>query len=184
MGQRLGIAGALLGDPGVLMFDEPVNGLDPEGIVWVRTLMRALAAEGRTVLVSSHLMSEMAITADRLIIIGRGRLIAEGTVEAVLHGGSGSFVRARSPQVEQLAQVLEASGAGVTRPDRSGPNGTVRVTGLTADEVGEIARTNGLSLHELSTQHQTLEHRYMELTGESVDYRATDADLVPNRRAN
>ena len=182
MGQRLGIATALLGDPHVLLLDEPVNGLDPEGVLWIRTLVKSLAAEGRTVFLSSHLISEMAITADRLIIIGRGRLIAEGTVEELLQGGPGSFVQVRSAEVARLAELLMARGASVTRQ----PDGTLSVTGVTADVVGELAGANGLSLQELSTQQASLEQRYMQLTGESVDFRAAaiDDDPVPTRRAN
>lgn len=180
MGQRLGIATALLGDPQVLLLDEPVNGLDPEGVLWIRTLVKSLAAEGRTVFLSSHLMSEIAITADRLVIIGRGRLIAEGTVEDLLQGGSGSFVRVRSTELGRLADLLTARDATVTRQ----PDGTLRVTGVTADVVGDLARANGLSLQELSTQQGSLEQRYMELTDESVDFRPADDGMVPNRRAN
>jgi ABC-2 type transport system ATP-binding protein len=178
MGQRLGIAAALLGDPGVLIFDEPVNGLDPEGVLWIRTLLKALAAEGRTVFLSSHLMSEMAITADRLIVIGRGRMIAETTIAEFLAGGDGSFVRARSPEAGTLALVLQARGATVVR---QGPD-LLRITGADAGTVGEVARAEGLALLELSTQQATLEERYMELTGDSVDYRtAEDTDvLAPN----
>jgi ABC-2 type transport system ATP-binding protein len=175
MGQRLGIAAALLGDPGVLIFDEPVNGLDPEGVRWIRTLLKALAAEGRTVFLSSHLMSEMAITADRLIVIGRGRLIAETTIGDFLAGGGDSFVQARSPEAETLAALLRARGAAVVC---QGSN-LLRVTGVDAGAVGEIARAEGLALLELSTQQATLEQRYMELTGDSVDYRtAEDVDLL------
>ena len=179
MGQRLGIAAALLGDPGVLIFDEPVNGLDPEGVLWIRTLLKALAAEGRTVFLSSHVMSEMAITADRLIVIGRGRLIAQTTIEDFLTGGDGSFVQARSPEADALAAQLRTRGATVVR---QGPD-TMHITGVDAGTVGEIARTEGLALLELSTQQATLEQRYMELTGDSVDYRtAEDFDvLAPNR---
>jgi ABC-2 type transport system ATP-binding protein len=179
MGQRLGIAAALLGDPGVLIFDEPVNGLDPEGVLWIRTLLKALAAEGRTVFLSSHLMSEMAITADRLIVIGRGRLIAQTTIGDFLAGGDGSFVQARSPEAGTLAALLQARGATVVR---QGPD-LLRVTGADAAAIGEIARAEGLTLLELSAQQATLEQRYMELTGDSVDYRtAEDAGvLAPNR---
>ncbi|MGI8880556.1 MAG: ABC transporter ATP-binding protein [Jatrophihabitans sp.] len=180
MGQRLGIATALLGDPNVLLLDEPVNGLDPEGVLWIRTLVKSLAAEGRTVFLSSHLMGEMAITADRLIIIGRGQLIAEGTVQELLHGGAGSFVRVRSSEVGRLAGLLPARGATVACE----PDGTLRVTGVTAEVVGELARANGLSLQELSTQQASLEQRYMELTGESVDFRAASDDLAATRRTN
>ena len=179
MGQRLGIAVALLGDPGVLIFDEPVNGLDPEGVLWIRTLLKALAAEGRTVFLSSHLMSEMAITADRLVVIGRGRLIAQTTIEDFLSGGDGGFVQARTPQAETLAVLLQAQGATVVR---QGPD-MLRVTGADASTVGEIARAEGLALLELSAQQVSLEQRYMELTGESVDYRTAEDTgvLAPNR---
>lgn len=175
MAQRLGIAAALLGDPRVLLFDEPVNGLDPEGVLWVRTLLKSLAAEGRTVFVSSHLMSEMAITADRLIIIGRGRLIAQTTIEALLKDGSGNFVRVRSPQSDTLAMLLEAQGAKVVGQD----GGTLRITGCTPEAVGELARAQGLTLQELSAQQASLEQRYMELTRDAADYRAAEGPLAP-----
>ncbi len=159
MGQRLGIAAALLGDPPVLMLDEPVNGLDPEGVLWIRTLLKSLAAEGRTVFLSSHLMSEMSLTADRLII-GRGRLIAQATVEDFLSGGPGNFVRVRSPQSSALAALLETRGVTVARQ----AGNTLRVTGATSAAVGELARVNGLTLQELSEHQTSLEDRYMELT--------------------
>jgi ABC-2 type transport system ATP-binding protein len=168
MSQRLGIAAALLGDPPVLMLDEPVNGLDPEGVVWIRTLLRTLAGEGRTVLLSSHLMSEMAITADRLIIIGRGRLIAQATMAEFLAAGSASSVTVRSPQTSALAALLTARGAAVTRQDTN----TLAVTGTTPEAVGELARTAGLTLTGLTAHQATLEDRYMELTRDSADYRA------------
>ena len=169
MGQRLGIASALLGDPQVLMFDEPVNGLDPEGVRWIRTLVKSLAGEGRTIFLSSHLMSEMAITADRLIIIGRGKLIAETTVADLLRSGPDSVVKARSPQDDALAALLEARGLFVVRDaDR-----TLRVSGVSADVVGQLAVANGVTLQELSVEQASLEQRYMELTGEAVDYRST-----------
>jgi ABC-2 type transport system ATP-binding protein len=174
MAQRLGIAAALLGDPPVLMFDEPVNGLDPEGVLWIRTLIKALAAEGRTVFLSSHLMSEMAITADRLIIIGRGRLITQTTVEDLLNG-SGSFVRVRSQHADTLATVLQARGVTVTRPSQD----TLHARDVAADLVGELARINGVTLQELSMQHASLEQRYMELTGDAVDYRTEQPTLAP-----
>ena len=179
MGQRLGIAAALLGDPRVLVFDEPVNGQDPDGVLWIRTLLKALAAEGRTVFLSSHLMSEMAITADRLIIIGRGRLIAETTIEDFLNSGDGSFIQARSPEAGALAALLQARGATVSCQGAD----TLRVTGVDAGDVGEIARTAGVALLELSTQQATLEQRYMELTGDSVDYRTAGGApaLAPDR---
>jgi ABC-2 type transport system ATP-binding protein len=177
MGQRLGIAAALLGNPRVLLLDEPVNGLDPEGVLWIRTLVKSLAAQGRTVFLSSHLMSEMAITADRLIVIGRGRLIADTTVEELL-AGSGSLVRVRAAEAEQLATLLERSGAAVSRQG----DGALHVTGTTANTVGDLARAHGLSLQELSTQRATLEQRYLELTGESVDFHTTQNVLVPASR--
>ena len=171
MGQRLGIAAAMLGDPGVLIFDEPANGLDPEGVLWIRTLLKALAAEGRTVFLSSHLMSEMTIS--------RGRLIAETSIEDFLAGGDGSFVQARLTEAETLAVLLRARGVSVAR---QGPD-LLRISGADAATVGEIARTEGLALLELSTQQATLEQRYMELTGDSVDYgTAGPSDvLAPNR---
>jgi ABC-2 type transport system ATP-binding protein len=174
MAQRLGIAAALLGDPRVLLFDEPVNGLDPEGVLWVRTLLKSLAAEGRTVLVSSHLMSEMAITADRLLIIGRGRLIAQTTIQELLNG-SGSFVRVRSPQSEALATLLEARGATIVRQ----ADEALHVTGTSAEAIGELARANGLTLKELSAQQASLEQRYMELTRDAGDYRTAEGALTP-----
>ncbi len=177
MAQRLGIAAALLGDPKVVMFDEPVNGLDPEGVLWIRNLVKALAAEGRTVFLSSHLLSEMAVTADRLVIIGRGRLITETSIEDFLKRGSGSFVQVRSPQAEGLARLLEAKGAAVDRH----ANGTLRVSGASTDSVGELARQHGFALQELSAHQATLEQTYMELTKESVDYRTAEDASVPAR---
>jgi len=171
MGQRLGIAAALLGDPGVLLLDEPVNGLDPDGVAWIRALLRSLAAEGRTVLVSSHLMSEMENTADRLVIIGRGRLIAEAGMAELLAAATGNHVRVRSPQAAELAALLAAGGATVTRNG----DGTLAVTGATPDDIGELARASGLALTELSAQQASLEERYMELTKDSADYRSAVA---------
>jgi ABC-2 type transport system ATP-binding protein len=177
MAQRLGIAATLLGDPPVLMLDEPVNGLDPEGVLWIRTLLKSLAAEGRTVFLSSHLMSEMAMTADRLIIIGRGRLIAQTAVEDFLNRGPGSFVKVRSSQAGALAALLTARGATVARRDGD----TLTVTGTTAEAIGGLARVNGVTLAELSAQRATLEDRYMELTRDSADYRAAAGPLAPAR---
>jgi ABC-2 type transport system ATP-binding protein len=168
MGQRLGIAAALLGDPGVLILDEPVNGLDPEGILWIRNLLRSLAAEGRTILVSSHLMSEMAQTADDLIVIGRGRLIAQSTVEEFIKASSHNFVRLRSPMRNRLAQLLQAEGASVSVDG----DGALAVTGMTAEAIGELAGAHSVVLYELSLQHASLEEAFMELTGDSVEYRA------------
>jgi len=167
MSQRLGIAAALLGDPGILLFDEPVNGLDPEGIMWIRNLMRSLAGEGRTVFVSSHLMSEMALTADHLIVIGRGRLIADTSVADFLKASSQGYVRVRSPQAPRLVPALEAEGATVG----SEPDGALAVRGLDAAAVGELAAAAGVVLHELAPQHASLEEAFMELTREDVDYR-------------
>ena len=177
MGQRLGIAAALLGDPPVLMLDEPVNGLDPDGVVWIRTLLRSLAAEGRTVLLSSHLMSEMALTANRLIIIGRGRLIAQTTMADFLAGGTGGSVRARSPQSGALAALLRDRGAAIASQDGD----TLTITGAASGTVGELARANGITLTELTGQQGSLEDRYMELTKDSADYRSGAGSLAPAR---
>jgi ABC-2 type transport system ATP-binding protein len=166
MGQRLGIAAALLGDPGVLLLDEPVNGLDPDGVAWIRALLKSLAAEGRTVLVSSHLMSEMASTADRLVIIGHGKLIAQAPIGELLAAGSGNHVKVRSPQAGQLAALLEAHGASVTRRGSD----VLAVTGATTDTIGELARTAGVTVAELAEQQVSLEDRYMELTRDAADY--------------
>jgi ABC-2 type transport system ATP-binding protein len=171
MGQRLGIAAALLGDPEVLLFDEPVNGLDPEGILWIRTLMRSLADQGRTVFVSSHLMSEMALTADRLIVIGRGRLIADTTVQDFIDGSSQNHVRVRTPQADALAPLLVANGATVTVQLQE----ELEVTGMTCRAVGEIAGAHQLVLHELSEQEASLEEAFMELTKDSVQFQTTSA---------
>lgn len=174
MRQRLGIATALLGNPRVVLFDEPVNGLDPEGVLWVRTLLKSLAAEGRTVFLSSHLMGEMALTADRLIVIGRGRLIAQATVAEFLAHGSGPFVRVRSPQADTLAALLTAQGAKVVRQT----DGSLEITGTTVDAIGECATANGLTLQELSSHQATLEQTYMALTRNAVDYRAAEGTPV------
>ncbi|MFV0127732.1 ABC transporter ATP-binding protein [Streptomyces sp. HMX112] len=168
MGQRLGIAAALLGDPQILMFDEPVNGLDPEGIHWIRNLMKALAAEGRTIFVSSHLMSEMALTADHLIVIGQGRLLADTSMADFIHDNSRSYVRLRSPQREQLRDVLHRGGAKVTEAD----DGALEVDGATTEEVGELAARHGVVLHELSAQRASLEEAFMRMTAASVEYHA------------
>ena len=164
MGQRLGIAGALLGDPGILMFDEPVNGLDPEGIVWIRTLLRWLASEGRTVFVSSHLMTEMAMTADRLIVVGRGKLIADATVEDFVARGEQWF-EVRSSRPAELASALGKAGASVEERGESS-----RVRGLTATEIGDIALGAGIAIYGLTEQRASLEDVFFELTGDSVEY--------------
>ncbi len=166
MGQRLGIAAALLGDPEVLLLDEPVNGLDPEGIRWVRELLRGLAAEGRTVLVSSHLMSEMEDTADHLVVLGRGRLLADVPMAELL--GASAAVRVRTPRAPLLAPALRAAG-GRVRPE---PDGALRVEGLDPAAVGEVAFAAGVPVHELSRVVASLEAAYLALTGDEVEYRA------------
>ena len=166
MGQRLGIAAALLGDPQVLLFDEPVNGLDPEGILWVRNLLKGLAAEGRTVFVSSHLMSEMALTADHLVVIGKGKLISAGSTAEFIAESSSQFVRVRSPRCDQLAELMVAEGAVV----RLEADGALAVSGLSARDIGELAGTHGIFLHELAPQSASLEQAFMELTRESVEF--------------
>ena len=168
MGQRLGIAAALLGDPGILMFDEPVNGLDPEGILWIRNLMKALAAEGRTVFVSSHLMSEMENTADHLLVIGRGRLIADCTVAEFIAANSRQSVRVRTPQPATLASAVAAAGGSV----REDGTGQMIVQGLDVSEVGDLAFDNSVRLHELAPAHASLEQAFMELTASSVQFHA------------
>jgi ABC-2 type transport system ATP-binding protein len=167
MSQRLGIAAALLGDPPVLLFDEPVNGLDPEGIRWVRTLMRTLAGEGRTVFVSSHLLAEMSNTADRLVVIGRGKLIASTTVSEFV--GRADTVRVRSPQSDRLREVLSDAEIGV---DDDAEASALLVRGVASEVVGELAARNGITLHELTSQRVSLEDAYMKLTDEAVQYRA------------
>jgi ABC-2 type transport system ATP-binding protein len=168
MGQRLGIAAALLGDPKILMFDEPVNGLDPEGILWIRNLMKALAAEGRTVFVSSHLMSEMENTADHLLVIGRGKLIADCTVDEFISANSQLTVRVRTPQPDQLAKLAATAGGTVTEPG----DGSIVISGLEPSQVGDLAYENSVRLHELAPLHASLEQAFMELTASSVEFRA------------
>jgi len=174
MGQRLGIATALLGDPATLLLDEPVNGLDPEGIQWIRNLLKSLAAEGRTVFVSSHLMSEIAVTADQLIVIGRGRLLADASVEEVVRRASGNLVRVRSPQATRLRELLLGPEVSVTSMDP----GLLEVGGLTAEQIGELAAANGIVLHELSPLPASLEEAFMELTRGELEYAsvATEAE--------
>jgi len=174
MSQRLGIAAALLGDPRILMFDEPVNGLDPEGILWIRTLMRSLAAEGRTVLVSSHLMSEMENTADHLLVIGRGRLIADCGMAEFLAGASAQSVRVRTLQAGVLATAITAGGGAVTAISAS----EMEVRGLTEDQVADIAFANGVRLQHLSASKASLEQAFMELTADSVEYHAAAPDSL------
>ncbi|MFD7299958.1 MULTISPECIES: ABC transporter ATP-binding protein [Streptomyces] len=168
MGQRLGIAAALLGDPRILMFDEPVNGLDPEGIHWIRTLMKSLAGQGRTVFVSSHLMSEMALTADHLVVIGQGRLLADTSMADFIARNSRSYVRIRTPQPERLLDVLHE--AGITAVEAGG--GAFEVDGEKPERIGELAAQQQVVLHELSPQQASLEEAFMRLTAGSVEYHA------------
>jgi ABC-2 type transport system ATP-binding protein len=166
MGQRLGIATALLGDPGVLLFDEPINGLDPEGILWVRNLLKSLAAEGRTIFVSSHLMSEMALTATDLVVIGRGRLIADTTVREFISSNTEPTVLVRAPEDARLSDLLVSLGASVA----PGGEGGLLVTRITPAQIGEAALGAGIALHELSPQLASLEEVFMDLTSDTVDY--------------
>jgi ABC-2 type transport system ATP-binding protein len=168
MGQRLGIAAALLGDPGVLMFDEPVNGLDPEGILWIRNLMKLLADQGRTVFVSSHLMNEMAVTAEHLIVIGRGRLVADCTVQEFIDRSSESAIRVRTPERDRLALLAQSRGALVAHDG----DDAIRITRLKLTEVGDLAFDNGIRVHELTQIQASLEQAFMELTRDSVEYHA------------
>jgi ABC-2 type transport system ATP-binding protein len=168
MGQRLGIAAALLGDPGILMFDEPVNGLDPEGILWIRNLIKSLAAEGRTVFVSSHLMSEMENTADHLLVIGRGRLIADTSVAEFVAGSSARSVRIRTLQPTAMVRLATAAGAAV----RDDGDGQLLVRGLGAEELGDLAFEHDIRLHELTPVSASLEQAFMDLTAGSVEFRA------------
>ena len=174
MGQRLGIAAALLGDPPTLLFDEPINGLDPEGILWVRNLLKGLAAEGRTVFVSSHLMSEMALTAEQLVVIGRGRLISSGSVDDFIAESSGQFVRVRTREGRTLEEILRARGANVVVEG----DGSYSVSGMDAAAIGDLAGDAGLHLHELSPQMASLEEAFMELTRDAVEYRGHDGAAV------
>ncbi|HXW43703.1 MAG TPA: ATP-binding cassette domain-containing protein [Streptosporangiaceae bacterium] len=186
MSQRLGVAAAMLGDPQVLLLDEPVNGLDPEGVLWIRNLMKRLAAEGRTILVSSHLMNEMAVTADHLIVIGRGKLLADAPTEEVIARGSGQSVRVRTPDADRLTAVVTAEGA--TAVPASNGNGTpaigqhadgapvLIVTGLPAARIGELAAASSIVLHELTPQLATLEDAFLELTAGSLEYGHLDAE--------
>ncbi|KAK1181534.1 ATP-binding cassette domain-containing protein [Streptomyces sp. NBS 14/10] len=167
MGQRLGIAAALLGDPGTVILDEPVNGLDPEGVRWIRTLLKELAAEGRTVFVSSHLMSEMAVTAEHLIIIGRGRLLADTTVEQFVRSAGVGEVKVVSPEAARLRDLLAAPGVEIT----SDAPGTLRVTGADGERIGSTAARHGIPVYELTPHTASLEEAFMELTRDAVEYR-------------
>ncbi|MGH3726568.1 MAG: ATP-binding cassette domain-containing protein [Mycobacterium sp.] len=182
MSQRLGIAVALLGDPQVLLFDEPVNGLDPEGIHWIRTLMQSLAAQGRTVLVSSHLLSEMANTADQLVVIGRGRLIAATSMHEFVSRAGADVVRVRSPQVDELRSAAEESGFSVVGAERTGEQGVLEISGVLIEQVGELAARLGVTLYELSPQRVSLEDAYLSLTDDAVQYRS-QLDETPPRKA-
>jgi ABC-2 type transport system ATP-binding protein len=168
MGQRLGIASALLGDPQTLILDEPVNGLDPEGILWIRNLLKSLAAEGRTVFVSSHLMSEMALTAEHLIVIGQGKLIADDSVASFIERASANKVLVRTPQAAKLRELLVGPDVVIASTESE----TLEVSGLTSKQIGQTAGDNGVTLWELATQQASLEEAFMELTSDSVEYRA------------
>jgi ABC-2 type transport system ATP-binding protein len=184
MGQRLGVAAAMLGDPQVLLLDEPVNGLDPEGVLWIRNLMKHLAGEGRTILVSSHLMNEMAVTADHLIVIGRGRLLAAEATDDVIARGSGQSVRVRTPDPDRLTELITADGGAATAAADGNGNGSgghapvLTVTGLPAARIGELAASSGVVLHELTPQLATLEDAFLELTADSLEYGHLDADAA------
>jgi ABC-2 type transport system ATP-binding protein len=179
MGQRLGIAVALLADPSVLILDEPVNGLDPEGIVWIRTLMKHLASEGRTVFVSSHLMNEMAVTADHLIVIGRGRLIADCSTEEFIERSTDQVVIVRGPDVERVAAAVDEDGG---KADL-GHDGLLTVRNMEAARVGELAAAGGFVLHELTPKRGSLEEAFMELTRESVEYGGSAGTPAPESAA-
>jgi ABC-2 type transport system ATP-binding protein len=169
MGQRLGIATALLGDPRTVILDEPLNGLDTEGIRWIRSLLRGLAAEGKTVFVSSHLMSEMALTAQHLIVIGRGRLIADTSVEELIAGAARNLVRVRSTDPDALAALLRSPDVAVSRDQ----DGALTVSGLSTDQVGTVAGAAGITLLELAEQQASLEEAFMDLTRDAVEFRAS-----------
>ncbi len=183
MSQRLGIAVALLGDPKVLLFDEPVNGLDPEGIHWIRTLMQSLAAQGRTVLVSSHLLSEMANTADQLVVIGRGRLIAATSMHEFVSRAGADVVRVRSPQIGTLRSAAEESGFSVAGAQNTGEHDVLEISGALIEQVGELAARLGVTLYELSPQRVSLEDAYLSLTDDAVQYRSQVDDPPAGRVA-
>jgi ABC-2 type transport system ATP-binding protein len=177
MGQRLGIAGALLGDPPVLVLDEPVNGLDPEGIIWIRELLRSLAAEGRTVLLSSHLMSELALTAQDLVVVGRGRLIAQTTVDEVVARAGGGRVTVRTPEPDRLAELLRARGLAPTA-DPDDPT-RLQLSGTSTDDVGRLSAQHAVTVLELAAEQGSLEQAYLELTADAAQFRGTTAGAVP-----
>ena len=170
MGQRLGIASALLGDPRTLILDEPVNGLDPDGVRWVRLLLRRLAEEGRTVFLSSHLMSEMSLTADHVIVVGKGKLLRDQSMADFIAESGARTTRVRTPQLPELTQLLEGERGAVTMTD----DGSLEVQGIAIERVGELAAGAGITLHELSNQSASLEQAYMALTEDAVDFRARD----------
>ncbi len=170
MGQRLGIAAALLGDPHTLILDEPVNGLDPEGVLWVRRFVRQAASDGKTVLLSSHLMSEMALTADHIIVLGRGRVLADAPVDDLVRAWTRATVRVRSPRAIELADLLARDGVAVTHV----ADGVVDVEGAPAAEIGDLAAARGIALHELTPTSGTLEDAYLSLTGDDVEYKTKD----------
>jgi ABC-2 type transport system ATP-binding protein len=174
MGQRLGIASALLGDPHTLILDEPVNGLDPEGILWMRNLLRSLAAEGRTVFVSSHLMSEMSLTATHLIVVGQGRLIADASVAELTAASGRSVVRVRTEQAPRLHELLASDGVSVTSTERD----LLTVTGLSSADIGKVAAQAGIALIELTPQQTSLEEAFMELTRDAVEFGTPMAEVV------
>ena len=169
MGQRLGLASALLGDPQTLILDEPVNGLDPEGVLWVRNLVRYLAGQGRTIFLSSHLMSEMALTADHIIVVGRGKILADAPVGDIVARAAGTTVRVRTPQAGALEQLFRGAGVVVTSTE----SGVLEITGTTAPAIGEAAAVAGIVLHELTPLHGSLEDAYMQLTAGEVEYHST-----------
>ncbi len=179
MGQRLGVAQALLGDPEVVILDEPVNGLDPEGVLWIRNLLKGLAAEGRTVFVSSHLMAEMAVTATRLIVVGRGRLIADTTVDELVARASGSSVTVRTPEARHLRDLLLGPDVTIT----SEQDGVLHVEGLNAEQIGTVAWKAHVPVFELATRQASLEQAFMQLTQDSVEYRSASASDVTEMAA-
>ena len=192
MGQRLGVAAALLGDPQVLLLDEPVNGLDPEGVLWIRNLMKHLASQGKTVLVSSHLMNEMAVTADHLIVIGRGKLLADAATADVIARGSGQSVRVRTPEPGRLTELVTAEGGKAVLADTPPGNGgstaadeapVLTITGLPAARIGELAASASVVLHELTPQLASLEDAFLELTSDSLEFGHLDSAQLDSQPA-
>ena len=181
MGQRLGLAGALLGDPGILILDEPVNGLDPEGIRWVRQLVRALAAEGRTILISSHLLSEMAQTADHLVVIGKGKMVADKPTHEFVRGHSQSLVYVRSNHLPEFGEALKKEGVSFTESKDEEGRPRLEVINQTTEFVGELAYSTGVPLHELTLKSASLEDAFMDLTGDAVQYHAGTPGAQPGQ---